>query len=564
MTNRKRAWAVLLFLLFLAGLFPRAACATGMLSFWVSPDGNLTDEAVLWEKGKGGYILFLPGNADIHNWRIGYSGGGEPEINGTAVRPGDAADVLAEENAFRCGGKEYRLYVLQGSPGLPAMHIITESGSMDAVHRKKSNREPGRMVLRSGSGETEYNGNLEHIRLRGNGTATYPKKNYQIKLEKGTSLLGMGKAKRWVLRGSYIDKSLLREQIAFDLARFAGMEYVPEHAQCELYINHQYIGLYLLTEKIEPDDDRVDIADLEKATEELNGEKLKNFSCRGFLEPAPGRYKYYDIPKDPEDITGGYILEYEGTKDGRYRSESSAFQTKRGINILVKSPEYASMRQMEYISGKIQSMENAIFAEDGTDPVTGKHYTELIDTDSFAKKYILAELTKNYDSNSSSEYMYKPQDKRSDRIFAGPVWDFDNCMADYARSDNKKKVMRTDGLFVGGASGAALYWPALYRQESFRDRVRTLYRDLFRPAVDILLGKEKDPDGILLSLDGYAARIRESAEMNFLKYPELKNDMFNASTGKNPTENLEYIRRFLRERAAFLNSEWTPEIVVDD
>lgn len=558
---RKAIELILLIMMWL----PRAAGVSAPpFDLWLSPDGTKTAEAVAWEKGKDGCYLYLPGNTDLGDLQIGFDRDDEIRLNDEVLHSGDSAGRLQAENTICYNRKEITLHVLRGSTGLPALYITTESGSLETIQRSKKNKEAGFMVLRDGEGKTVCERKLSYIKLRGNATAIYPKKNYQIKMEEGASLLGMGKAKRWVLRGGYIDRSMLREEISFDVAEYAGMEYTPEHRQCELYVNNEYLGLYLLMERIEPDDDRLDIRDLEEATEALNAEKPETYKRGGSAEPEPGEYKYYQIPNDPEEITGGYILEYEATKNSQYREEASAYHTKRGSNIIVKSPEYASEKQMEYITGKIQSMENAIFAEDGIDPGTGKHFTEIIDLDSFARKYILAELMKEYDANKSSEYMYKPEDAKSEKIFAGPVWDYDNCLATYARERNQKNIMSPEGLFVGNASGVSLYWPALYRQEVFRNRVSELYGLLFRPAVNILLGRAKDPAGKLLSLDEYAARIADSAEMNYTKYPELRTNLFFAKSGSNLEENVDYIRNYLSKRADFLDEEWIPWLAVDD
>lgn len=550
---------ILLLCLLLAG----SALAEAPL-LWVSRTGEYSVDAIRAEKGKDGYILYLPGSLEKEDVRIGIAQGKELLLNGERTESGDSAGKLRAENTLTVGGKETKLTVMRGSPGLPAVYIMTESGNLNTIWHSKKNKEPGNLLLLNGSGETIYDGRLDHLKLRGNGTAVYPKKTYQFKLENGTSLLGMGRAKKWILRGSWIDRSFLREEIGFDLAAFAGLAYTPEHTQCELYINHEYHGLYLLMEKIEPDDDRVDIADLEQATEDCNDRKPETYARRGAAEPAAGAFKFYDIPNDPEDITGGYILEYEAKLDSRYVESESAYQTKRGINIVVKSPEYASRAQMSYISGMIQRMENAVFAPDGRDPSTGKHFTDLMDLDSFAKKYILNELLKNYDSNSSSEYMYKPEDAKSTKIFAGPVWDLDNCMAGYARDDNAERIARAEGLFVAGSARLSLWWPALYRQAAFLERVKVLYGQLFFPGLQVLFGNQKDPAGKLLSLDEYAARIAESAEMNYTKYPELRRSLFNITTGKNLAENVEYIRRFLQARSEYLRAEWIPEIVLEE
>ena len=110
---------------------------------------------------------------------------------------------------------------------------------------------------------------------------TFVKKNYQIKLDTKADLMGMGKSKKWILTGNYRDKSLLRNQIVLDLAQYMDMPYTPEHISAELYINHEYQGLYLFSEKVMIDESRIAITDLEKVTENLNDAPLSDYRLKG-------------------------------------------------------------------------------------------------------------------------------------------------------------------------------------------------------------------------------------------------------------------------------------------
>ena len=126
-----------------------------------------------------------------------------------------------------------------------------------------------------------------------------------------------------------------------------------------------------------------------------------------------------NIPNNPENITGGYLLEYD--LPDRYVKEVSGFVTSRNQTIVVKAPEYASEAQVKYISALYQDFEDAVFSANGYN-AKGKHYTEYIDVASFAKMYVFQEYVKNLDAGLTSFYIYK--DKDSDVFVAAPVWDF--------------------------------------------------------------------------------------------------------------------------------------------
>lgn len=535
-----------------------AAQAAGGVTLWVSGDGNQGVDAIEWYLNKNVYYLFLPGNVDRAELRIGFSGTEQLKIGGETVQKGDSASVLPDEKTVitDARGKKYTLQVMQGSANLPALYITTESGTLDKIHAKKTNKEAGSLIFVTPEGEKAYDGALTHIKMRGNSSTTFKKKNYQIKLEDGANLMGMGKSRTWILTGNSRDKSLLRNQISLDMAMYAGLSYTPEHISAEVYINNQYMGLYLFSEKVMIDDDRVAITDLEAMNENLNG-NVEEAAMVGPKKATKGQFKAYQLAKEPEDITGGYLIEFE-SYPSRFKEEASAYHTTRAMTLVIKSPEYASVAQMEYISAFMQGFENAIFSKTGVDPDSGKHYAEFVDMQSLVNKYMIEEISKNYDGNNSSMFFYKPADSQSPLAFAGPVWDYDSAYGSYAQERNKR-VLEGDGFWINNASGKSYWWPALYKQADFKAAVKEQYRLTFKPALEILLGLREAPTNGLRSLDDYAKSIEASAAMNLVRWPALKNPSTVAKTGHTFEMNIDYLRKFLQERYEFLNKEWAAE-----
>lgn len=181
------------------------------------------------------------------------------------------------------------------------------------------------MLLIKDSGSLDYKGSLKHIKGRGNASWEYDKRPYNIKLDESADLLGMGKAKGWCLLANYLDTSLMRNKIIYDLAEETGIPFTMDARSLDLYINGEYKGTYLLTEKVEVDKNRLNITDLEKATEKANNDAdlEKDFTARGTNEYKTGTRKWQNIPNDPEDITGGYLIELELTN--RYAQEACGF-----------------------------------------------------------------------------------------------------------------------------------------------------------------------------------------------------------------------------------------------
>ena len=548
---------ILIFLI----IFPWAAASAAGPDIWLSGDGSLQTDAVAVSAASGNeYTFFLPGGAFRGgSLCFGIADGISFRIGGTEIHTGDSAAMLKPGGSYEVSvnGRNGTLKVCSGSAGLPALFIITESGKLSYIEASKKNRESGRMVLRTSDGTVQYDGELEHIKIRGNSSIQFEKKNYQIKLAKGTDLLGMGKAKKWILTGNYRDKSCLRNMIMLDLSVAVSLRYTPQHAFAELYVNHEYRGLYLFSEKVEISDERVSIHNLEKETEKLNEPALSSFRRIGEKEPVKGGWKAYDIENIPEDITGGYLLEYE-QYTSRYADEPSAYRTKRGFVIDVKSPEYVSAGQMEYISSLVQSFENAILNDDGTDPGTGKHYTEIADLESLVLKYMIEEISENYDGNSSSQFFFKPRDDVSTKLFAGPAWDYDSTFGAYATNRSADKVLNPQYLWIASEGKKYAWYPALYRHADFRSAVARAWSEKVRPAVEILLGiRPSSPP--LCSIDVYAGLIRDSAGMDRLRWPRRKNPSTIAQTGYTFGENVRYLQDFLQQRYDFLNTVWTAD-----
>jgi CotH protein. len=112
-----------------------------------------------------------------------------------------------------------------------------------------------------------YNGNIG-IETRGNSTQGFDKKTYSIELrdmlnqDTSVNLLGMGKEEDWILHAMVIDKSQVRIPMSSYFFQRMG-HYAYKWRYVELIINNEYRGLYILTEKIKRDDDRVDISKLD-------------------------------------------------------------------------------------------------------------------------------------------------------------------------------------------------------------------------------------------------------------------------------------------------------------
>jgi spore coat protein H len=108
-------------------------------------------------------------------------------------------------------------------------------------------------------GAEQYAGSAE-VWIRGRSSSRVSKPGYGVELPASVNLLGMGAERDWVVDGLYYDRLLVRDKLGYDLLRELG-EAAAESSLCELTLNGAYFGVHALVERIERDDDRVDIED---------------------------------------------------------------------------------------------------------------------------------------------------------------------------------------------------------------------------------------------------------------------------------------------------------------
>lgn len=159
------------------------AASEGISDFSVISDIDGKQIKVNWWQNNTKSYLFLPADADLSALTVDYTADSEVMIDGEKLEDNSVIALETQKNyVLSCGGVDYVLEVMQ-SQGIASAHIVTESGSMAAVHADKSHKEKADIVIIS-DGEVAVDKALEYIKGRGNATWTYVKKPYNIKFEK--------------------------------------------------------------------------------------------------------------------------------------------------------------------------------------------------------------------------------------------------------------------------------------------------------------------------------------------------------------------------------------------
>ena len=400
-------------------------------------------------------------------------------------------------------GIDYKIVRLVNS-NTPSIFLQTaEKRGELYLEQSKENYLAGNIDVLDETGKVSYKGVLESVSGRGNDSwIASKKKGYNLVLKDKVNLLNMGENEDYVLLSGFRDNSLLSYKITQDLEQRAGVKYAPESRFVSVYMNHTYLGMYLLTEKIEIDRNRIDIRDVSKITQNMSLKPLRDYS-RQYVE-ANGKddaLVYYDIDRNPKDITGGYLLEMDKCD---YTEEQSRFISNRGTTIVLKSDKYASKEQVEYIAEFWQNFEDALYSEDGYN-AKGKYYTEYIDVESFANQWLIYEIASE-PSISGSIYLYKESDVSGDgKLHASYAWDMEHS---YLR--------KSQSLFLCGFQSKIFdnYWGTMYKHEDFAQVVLEQWENCFKPAIEDALN-----DGSRISLSDYQQQYQVSGIINQTRWP---------------------------------------------
>ena len=337
------------------------------------------------------YYLFLPCRADMSSVTFSVT-----HRDGSVSGPytADFSDDEVSENEKVIGTiSDYSIVVMQSDLPTVMIQIDERFGTVDDMHDDKNHTTyaygmmvgtaTDEMAERKGWA-TRYESVDEKadsycsmkIRGRGNATWGYDKKPYHMVLENKVDLFGMGRATKFVFLANARDAAGgMRTQLAFDMGLLTGVDYTSEHRQVNLFLNGEYLGMYLLAEKAEVGENRVAI----DRTEDV----------------------FYE--KDNYAMTEGIY---------GFQTEN-VYEKTRGFRIISPTDEATIERN----KNRIIAAESVLYGEND-------YFFEMyFDLESWAKMYLLQMYTMNSDSYYGSLYLYYSSD--DGKLHACTPWDFD-------------------------------------------------------------------------------------------------------------------------------------------
>ena len=364
---------------------------------------------------------------------------------------------------------------------------------------------------------TDYDGAIT-IELRGNSSQGQPKKPYRFETvdalgdNNNVSLLGMPEENDWVLYAPWSDKTLIRNVLTYQLSNEMGW-YASRTRHCELYLNGDYKGIYVLMEKIKRDQNRVNISKLDP--NEVDG----------------------------DDLTGGYILKFDwiwtGDNLGWFESDEGSL-----YNYHYPKPDEISSEQVDYIQQYINNFENMMMSNNYNEP---QGYPLWINIDSFVDYIMLQELSKNVDAYRLSTYIYKDKHDMDHRLYAGPIWDinhgFGNCDYGYTWLTNNWLLgyQATDDPI-------AFWWHKLWNDDGFEDAFSQRYTELRSSTLSL--------NHIYSIIDSVANYLGPAIDRNFTRWPTLGTYVWpNYYVFDTYAEEIEYLKSWTAERLQWMDQE---------
>ena len=249
-------------------------------------------------------------------------------------------------------------------------------------------------------GKDSPNTSISHLKIRGRGTSSFnsmPKYSLKLKFDEKTKILDMPLETEWALISNSADKTLLKNFISLKLFSWLGGRDTPKSQFVELYLNRQYLGVYLLSETIKAGKNRVNIP-------------KNNFS---FL--------------------------FEKTSKIGIRETDIIIKTNNDYLFCIKSPKKADSETQDRLLQHLNDWEKLL---ENSNTLSEDSLSQWLDIEDYLRFYWVQEFTKNADANFNRSIFITWQ--KDSPLHYGPVWDFDLAYGNWI----KEWVQKPDDWYV--------------------------------------------------------------------------------------------------------------------
>jgi hypothetical protein len=307
----------------------------------------------------------------------------------------------------------------------------------------------------------------------------------------------------------YNDKSFLNDFLAHELFEKMG-HYQVRRRYVEVFWNgtppegtadpsgkvgtNDYVGIYLLLEKIRIDPNRVDIQ-----------------------TPQSG------APDDP--ITGGYIWKKDKDSPGDVN-----FSTPSGQVLKYHDPrgENLSAVQRQWLADYLAGFEGVLYGPNWLDPVNG--YASYLDASSFVDLHWIVEYSKQIDGYRLSSYFQKD---RGGKIKWEPIWDWNLSFG----NANYAQCGLTNGWYWSILGPADHIWEHRLMvnpgDPDYNQRIADRWAELRQ---DVL-----HPSNVLARVDQITNLLYEATTRDFRRWPRLGRALWPNPDGTGDGRDVNYV-----------------------
>lgn len=302
-------------------------------------------------------------------------------------------------------------------------------------------------------------------------------------------LLGLPAEEDWRFVGHVVnlnekyawDQSLIYNHVGYEFSRKIG-KYASRGKFVELEVNGEYLGVYLLQEKLKRDSNRIDIKSLNESSSNLTG---------GYIL----KIDKSDAGPEHDDKPLSYFLN-NWEDDARYTAQNS-FRSNYDIHgNLLTFPPYAApyhpqqyletyftyeypkaenitVEQKSYIANYLEEFEAALLSDDFS--LDERAYMDFIDVSTFVDYFLVNELTRNVDAYRLSTFLVK---NRDGKLEMGPVWDMNIAFDEGGRVPLNGWVMNYNSYVGSDPWMIHFWWPRLFEDQQFRTKVKVRWTAL--------------------------------------------------------------------------------------
>ena len=434
------------------------------------------------------------------------SSGGKVEFSAESKNANGTVNLL--KNTVKCTvtdskgqTRTYLVVTEKNKYYIPVINITTQKGRSITARDEYTE---GTFSIEYPDGSKFENLKLQPMGIKGRGHSSWlwPKKPYKVKFDSKVSLFGKEAAKDWVMLANYSDKSLMRNHVAFTMAKqLSNLSFVPSSELVDVFVNGEYQGVYSIGEQLETKDGRVEV----------------------------------DIS---DDVDTGYLLEIGGSETGDVLNKDY-FHAGKLKFVLIRGPvaDVRTKEQFNYIKDYMTKANEAV--------VNLKGYEEYIDIPSLIDWFIHHELVYNLDSSfRRSCYMVKD---KGGKLKMGPPWDMDLAFGNFSRDNSKYDNWACMGKDEENAYVKVTWMNYLLTDPAFNAQLKKRWAEV----------SGKLYDTAIKAIDDCAKIIEPSQKENFITW-----NIMGKKAGYEPSrvanlktykEQLDYMKNFLKNRKAWMD-----------